>query len=144
MKMGSGSRRGFTLTEASISILILVILWLAAVNAMIVGKYTASYARHKMQAIYLAQQAIENLRKTPYSLMVSNGPIAVSIDSKGTPDNAADNFNGTQTITVYPEVVGTYYKRVAVKISWNEIFFGRAKQISEYCATHIANEPQVN
>ncbi len=144
MRLTSNYRRGFSLTEAIVSILVLMILWLAAVNAMIVGKYSASYARHKVQAMYIAQQAIENLRKTPYSLMSSSGPAAVSIDSKGTPDTSADNFNGTQTITVYSEVAGTYFRRVVVKISWNEIFFGRTKQMNEYCGTYIANEPQVN
>ena len=144
MKISLRSRSGLSLAEAVISVSILAIIWLAAVDAMIVGKYSASYARHKAQAIYITQQAIENLRKTPYALMASSGPATVAIDSRGTPDNNADNFNGTQTITVDAEVAGTYYRRVAVNIQWNEIFFGGAKQVNEYCVAYIANEPQVN
>ena len=144
MKISLRSRSAMSLTEVAVSLFILVLIWIAAVDAMIVGKYSASYARHKAQAIYMAQQAIENLRKTPYGLMVSSGPTTIAIDSRGTPDNNADNFNGTQTITVDAEVLGTYYRKVAVNIRWNEIFFGRARQVNEYCATYIANEPQVN
>ena len=144
MKISLRSRSGLGLTEIVISLFMLVIMWLSAADAMIVGKYSASYARHKVQAMYTEQQAIENLRKTPYGLMMSSGPTTVAIDSRGTPDNNADNFNGTRTITVDAEVPGTYYRRVAVNMRWNEILFGRTRQVNEYCATYIANEPQVN
>ncbi|MFA5085329.1 MAG: hypothetical protein WC482_03090 [Candidatus Omnitrophota bacterium] len=144
MNMNLRSSRGFSLAEAVVSVSVLGMIWLAAVDAMIVGEYSASCARHRVQAAYIAQQAIENLRKIPYDIMASSGPTAVVIDSRGTPDNNNDNFNGIQTITVDAEAYGTYYKRVAVNIRWNEMFFGRVRQVSEYCITYIANEPQIN
>lgn len=143
MKIELRSRDGFTLTEVVISVLILVIIWLSAVDALIVGKYSASYAKHKVQAMYAAQQKIEELRKQPYPPSSSNS--TVRIDTKGTPDNISDDFTGTQVVTI-SDVGGSggYYKQVLVEIRWNEVLFGRNRTMREYCGTYIANEPQIN
>lgn len=137
------TRYGFTLTEVIVSILVLVIIWVAAVDALIVGKYSASYAKHKVQAMYVVQQTIEQLRKLPYPPPNSNS--VVHIDTRGTPDNPGDDFTGTQIVTV-SDVTGSggYYKQVLVEIRWNEILFGRNRTMREYCGTYIANEPQIN
>lgn len=139
------SHKGFTLTEVVVSLSILLIIWLAAGSALIVSKYSASYARHKVQAIYSAQLAIENLRKNVVFASMQNSNLPVRIDTRGTPDNAADDFNGRQVISV-SDVAGSggYYKQVLVDMQWNELFFGRNKTMHEYCGTYIANEPQVN
>lgn len=140
IKIKLTSRKSFTLTEVVVGLLTLVIIWLGAIDAFIVGKYSASYSRHKIQAMYAAQRKIEDLRKVTYP--PSGSTTAIRIDTKGTPDNAADDFTGTQIVTVGPDL--GYYRQVIVEIRWNEIFFGRVKQMREYCATYIANEPQVN
>jgi hypothetical protein len=134
------SRNGFTLTEAVVSVLILVIIWISAVNALIAGKHSSSYSRHKVQAIYAAQRKIEDLRKATYPPTAST--TTIRIDTKATPDNTADDFTGTQIVTVGQDL--GYYRQVNVEIRWNESFFGRTKQMREYCSTYIANEPQVN
>ena len=139
------SRDSFTLTEVAVSLAILLIIWLAAGSAFIVGKYSASYARHKVQAIYAAQLAIENIRKNVLFANMQNSNVAIRIDTRGTPDNIADDFNGRQIINVSDAAgSGGYYKQVLVDIQWNELFFGRNKIMHEYCGTYIANEPQVN
>ena len=136
------------MTEVVISIFILLIVWLAAINALIVGKYSASYARHKIQAVYAAELGIEDLRKNVSfaNLQNQNGVnVPIRIDTKGTPDAVADDFNGRKIITV-SDIAGSggYYKQVLLDIQWNEIFFGRNKTMHEYCSTIISSEPQVN
>lgn len=145
MKMKLESRDSFTLTEVAVSLSILLIIWLAAGSAFIVGKYSASYARHKVQAIYAGQLAIENIRKNVLFANMQDSNVAIRIDTRGTPDNTADDFNGRQIIDV-SDVAGSggYYKQVLVDIQWNELFFGQNKTMHEYCGTYIANEPQVN
>jgi hypothetical protein len=141
MKIRFTSRKSFTLTEVVVSTLLLVIIWLSAVDALIVGKYSASYAKHKIQAMYAAQLAIENLRKIPY-VNIQNSNTVIDIDTKATPDNHADDFTGRQIITVSADL--GYYRSVLVDIQWNEILLGINRPMHEYCFTYIANEPQVN
>lgn len=138
-------RSAFTLTETVLSVLLLVVIWIAAVDTLIVAKYSASYAKHKIQAIYTAQREIERLRKFNYSTMQTQSGTFndVRLDTKGTPNNPADDMMATRTITVGSDS-GNYYRAVNVEIRWNESIFGRTKQMREYCATFIANEPQVN
>ncbi|MCX5666226.1 MAG: type II secretion system protein [Candidatus Omnitrophica bacterium] len=145
MKIKLGSRSSFTLVEVVVSLSILLIIWLAAGSAFIVGKYSASYARHKVQAIYAAQLAIENIRKNVPFANMQDSNTAISIDTRGTPDNAADDFNGRQIIDV-SDVAGSggYYRQVLADIQWNELLFGINRTMHEYCVTYIANEPQVN
>ena len=133
--------KGFTLTEAVISVAIIALVWIAVFNLFIVGEIAASIAKHKTQAIYVAQATIEKLRKLPFA-SITGSTSTVSIDSRGTPDIYSDDFTGTQTVTVYNDSV--YYKRVAVDISWNELVAGKNKTMHEYCGTYIANDPQAN
>ena len=133
--------KGFTLTEAVISVAIIALVWIAVFNLFIVGEIAASIAKHKTQAIYVAQATIEKLRKLPFA-SITGSTSTVSIDSRGTPDIYSDDFTGTQTVTVYNDSV--YYKRVAVDISWNELVSGKNKTMHEYCGTYIANDPQAN
>ena len=139
--MKLSNRNSFTLTEVVVSTLLLVIVWLSAVDAFIVGKYSGSYARHKIQAMYAAQLAIENLRKIPYD-NIQNSNTIIDIDTKATPDNHADDFTGRQIINVSADL--GYYRSVLVDTQWNEILFGKNRTMHEYCFTYIADEPQVN
>ncbi|MDP3791854.1 MAG: hypothetical protein Q8R38_07415 [Candidatus Omnitrophota bacterium] len=136
------SRKSFTLTEAVVSIFILIIIWLSAVNTLIVGKYSASYAKHKTQAAYAAQQEIERLRKLPFANILSSNINGVSIDTRGTPNNTADDFKGRRIVTVSGDL--GYYKSVIVEMQWSEILFGTNRTMREYVGTYIANEPQIN
>jgi type II secretory pathway pseudopilin PulG len=135
------SRNGFTLTEAVFSICLLLLVFLAAIDTMIIAKYSASYAKHKIQAMYMAQRTIEALRKQTFS-SIANSTTTISIDTRGTPNTSSDDLTGTQIVTVSSDL--GYYKRIVVEIRWNEILFGRSKLMREYCGTYIANEFQVN
>ena len=133
----------FTLTEVVVAIFLLTIVWLAAVNIIIISRASGALERHKVQAGYILQQTIENLRKQPYSTLTSYSS-TVTIDTKGTPDTSAGDITGLQNVTVSP-TTDPYYRKVLVKITWSETFFGKLKSnITEYCGTFIANDSQVN
>ena len=121
---------------------IIAIIFVAALSAFMISAMSYSLAKHKTQAIYAAQQAIETLRKQPYA-NIAGSTSAVIIDSKGT-DNLSDDFNGTQTITVYTDAGVQYCKRVVADIGWKEIIFGKSRTMHESCGTYIANDPQAN
>lgn len=134
-------RSGLTLTEVLFSLALLLLVWLATVEVIIMSKISSSLARHKIQSAYVMQRTIEDLRKKPF-VNITGGTSTVSIDSKGTPDNYSDDFKGTQTVTVTNP--SQYYKSVVVEIQWNETLFGHTKMFKEYLGTNIANDPQAN
>ena len=71
-----------------------------------------------------------------------------SLDTSGTPFAANDDprLGGAMTVTVTPNTAtsATHYKQVVVTVAWNESFFGKRKQVKEYCGTYISDDPQAN
>lgn len=148
IKMLLRTRAGFTLMEVVVAICLLTIAWLAAVNVIVVSRASGSVARHKIQAAYVMQQTIENLRRQAFST-IANSTTTVSLDTMGTPDNTADDLLGTQyvTVTTYNSTAAPAiqnYKAIRLEVDWNESFFGRRKLLKEYCWTCIANDAVVN
>lgn len=135
------SKKGFSVIEIIVAVFLLTIVWLSAVGVIIAANASGSLAKHKTQAAYLIQQKIESLRRQTFS-SIAGSTSTVSVDTRGTPDSTADDLTGTQVVTV--STPNTYYKRVLVQISWRESFFGRAKTVSEYAGTFIANDAQAN
>lgn len=129
------------MTEAVVSVAVIAVMWLGAAGVFVMTKVNGSMARHKTQAILVAQRAIEDLHKKAFSAIV-NSTATVSIDTRGTPDNYSDDLSGTQVITVTP--ISSYYKKVVVTVSWNEKLPGKVQVMRERCASFIANDPQVN
>lgn len=134
-------RKGLTLIEVLISMLLLTIAWIAVVEVAIIGVTMGSIARHKIQATYVIQRAMEDLHRRPFPL-ITGAVTTVSIDTKGTPDNAADDLLGTQTITVTN--TSPYYKKIIVEVSWSERLQMINRVMSERAGTYICNDPQAN
>ncbi len=134
-------KSGFTLTEVVVSLALLVIVWVAVVSVIHISKMSGVRAKHKAQATLVMQRAVEDLRKKPFAT-IAGSTSTVSIDTKGTPDNYSDDLTGTQTITVTSP--STYYKKVVVTLSWNELLSGQSKTVGECLGTYIANDPQAN
>lgn len=133
---------GFTLTEIVVALFLLALVWLSSVSVIVISRASGSLAKHKVQAAYLIQKKIEDLRKQVFSSMASGTTTGVSIDTRGTLNTTADDLTATQIITVTP--TNTYYKQVLVELDWKESFFGKPKTIKEYAGTYIANDPQAN
>ena len=132
---------GMTLAEAVVSIALLAFVWIATFNMVVSGKAAESRSRHKIQAVYAIQQAIETLRRTTYSSIASSGPTTISLDTKGT-DSTADDFTASRQITVTSP--STYYKKVVVAVTWKETLWGKTRNVTEYGGTFISNDPQAN
>ena len=141
MKRIKKLKEGYSLTEVVVGIFLLTIVWLAAVNIIVISRASGSLARHKVQAVYVIQQAIENLRKQPFA-NINSSTTTVSIDTRGTPDVTSDDFTGTQHVTV--TTPHAHYKQVNVELDWNESFFGRSKTVKEYGGTLISDDPIAN
>ena len=141
--MNFNVKKGFTLVEAMVGIGLIAIVWIGAINIIVVARAAESRARHRTQAMYVAQQAIEDLRKQLFSNIV-NSTSTVIIDDRGTTGIYSDDLMGTQVVTVTSP--STYYKKVLVEIRWNEVMSGKNKSVTmhEYYGTNIANDQQVN
>ena len=161
--------KGFTLIEIVIAILLFGMVWTALVGTLVVGKGIEVIARHKVQATYAAQKAIELQRRLPFHYvypdhLTSVTTSTVTIDPRD-PDDPSDDFTGMQTITVTAippfanprystfgsdygssvELKVAYYNRVFVKIEWRErLSFGSSFPMTETLGTYIANDPQAN
>ncbi|GEM_PF-2479132 len=136
-----GSNKGFTLTETVFSIVLLAIAWLTVFEVVVITKVSGSVAKHKIQAAYVAQRALEDLHRKPFSQIVSSNSTA-SVDTRGTPDLYTDDLAGSQTVTV--SVVSTHIKKVVVEVSWKERLVGTTKSMTERLASLITDDPQTN
>ncbi|MDD5428680.1 MAG: hypothetical protein PHI58_05540 [Candidatus Omnitrophica bacterium] len=133
----------FTLTEVLVGIVLLTIVWLAAVNVIIVSRDAGSLARHKSQAVYLIQEKIENLRKKTFSSLANGTTTAtVTLDTRGTPSTTTGDLTGTMTTVI--STPNTYYKKILISISWYETLYGKRKTVKEFGGTYIANDAQAN
>ena len=137
------SKKGFSLPETVICLALLVIVWIPVVEAFIISKASGSLAKHRVQAAYVAQRAIEDIHRKSFSLLTAGSASStVSIDTRGTPDSTTGDLFGTQVITITN--TSTYYKKILVEVRWNERLPGVTKTMREYCATFITNDAQAN
>lgn len=133
---------GFTLVEVMTSVLLLTMILVTFLGALLVCRYLGSYSKHKVQAIYTAQRIIEEQRRRPFLNLLSQPYGPVSIDTRGTFNSSADDYMGNAFITVTN--IDAYRKRVQVEVNWQERTVLGTVTKKEYCATNIANEPQLN
>lgn len=129
------------MVESLVSMMLLTIVWAEIIEVVMLGASMGSMARHKIQAIYVIQRAIEDLHRKPFT-QITNSTATVSIDTKGTPDNTADDLMGTQTVTVTD--TSAYYKKVVVDVSWNERLQSIARTMAEHGGTYICDDPAAN
>jgi len=108
---------------------------------MVASKILGSVAKHKIQAIYVAERAMEELHRKPFA-QITSSTSNVSIDTRGTPDNYTDDLMGTQEVTVTSPF--THYKKVVVTVKWNDRLPLSTKEMSERLASFITSDPQTN
>jgi len=145
-RLNKRSDRAFTLTEVIVGICLLTIVWLAAVNVIVVSRGSGSLARHKSQAVYLIQQKIENLRKSAYSALVAGTSTTtiVTLDTRGTPSSSTGDLTGNMIVTIPSSQPVSYCRKVLVEVNWKESFFGKQKTVREFGGMYIANDSQAN
>ena len=129
---------GFTIPEVLVSILLLGVALVAFLGALNMYKYMASYAKHKTQAIYMAQRFVEEQRRQPFAGLASAALGTISIDSKGTFGTTADDYLGNATMTV--TTLDANRKRLLVEVRWTERSPVGTIILREYCTTDISND----
>jgi len=157
-----GQQSGFTIVEVLVSVGIMLIFLPFAASMLTNSQLLASYAKHKIQAAYAAQQIIETERQSPFIVLAPGtskiiGPSSVVIDTKGNYSNDTCNnpnmFCGIATITVTPSVytntsgvstTSTLVDHFAVKIQWVEQILQLQVTMTENYAEDIANDPMLN
>jgi len=140
------SQKGFTLVEVLISLCIFLIVCLSFASALVTSMYLSSYMKHRVQAMYWAQRLLEEERRISFNNIVSLPTSSISLDTKATFGNTADDFTGNRIITVTDvdtAVTNMYRKHVQVEINWTERILGGNVKSQEYCSTDIANESQI-
>jgi len=158
----SNTKSGFTIIEVLVSIGIMLIFLPFAASMLTNSQLLSSYSKHKIQAVYAAQQIIETQRQNPFLVIapgksVTIGPSNVLLDTKGNYNNTncaiSNVFCGTAVITVTPavytnnaggQITSTAVDHFLVKIYWNEQILNLLVPMTETYAEDIANDPILN
>ncbi len=136
------STKGSTFVEVLVSIALVVIFVTAAQMTILNSQFLASYSKHRLQAMYVAQQIIEQQRRLTFANIVSVASTAVTLDTKGTYNTTADDFLGNVIITV--TTLDAYRKQVQVQVNWQEQVTTAKVTMREYYSTNIANDTLTN
>lgn len=142
MKTKLISQRGFSFAEALLCLALIPPVVGFSFQIFINQKALASYARHKSQAMFIAQQIIEEQRRLAFSTIASKTSAVVTLDTKGSFGSTTDDFTGNRIITVTS--IDANKKLLKVEINWIQVMNAQRQTIREYYATIIANEPQLN
>ena len=126
---------GLTLVEVLVSIGVVTLLVISAVQTILSSQYLTSYSRHKIQAMFAAQQILEQQRQKTFSAASSQTTVPVILDVNG-------NFMGTAITTVTN--LDAYRNQVKLEIDWQEQVLAAKMTMKEYYSTNIANDPVPN
>ncbi|GEM_PF-6077987 len=130
---------GFTLIEIIVSITVIPLLWFAVYISLSVNTMLISQAKHRAQAVFIAQRFIDVMRAGEYQNLSNIAGGSVAIDTRGTADTA-DDLLGTMSITLGPPDGGGHYRPVNVTISWNERALGDSDRVLTESLTTIISD----
>lgn len=120
-------RKGLTLVEMVVSVLILGLALGAMLGSFVIGRISATKAKHRIEAMNLLRAKMEEIKNTPYSNIVDEGPVTVTIDEE-------EGLRGTRVVDVDDDG----YKEVEVVISWQDLSLGGTSQVSERLVTIVS------
>lgn len=135
---------GFTLIEIIVSITLIPVLWFAISVALSVNTMLIVQAKHRAQAVFVAQQNLDWMRTVAYTALPSiTTHQAVTIDNRGT-TATGDDLTGFRDITLGPDqvITGGHYRQATVAVNWNERMLGGPdKTLTESLTTIISDDP---
>lgn len=153
------NRKGLTLVESLVSVVLLSALLIGTIGAFFISKISTIRAYHRTSAMNILKEYLEQEVKAGflggyaegdyYVTVSSAGPISVVIDDRNTV-STSDDLTGTIRPVPYPgsvTVIGTSpmthsYKSVGFIIEWNETegMFGGGSVVpcSERVLTYVA------
>lgn len=151
-------RKGVTLVETLISILLVSALLVGVLGAYFISMLSTAHARHRMTAMNILHEHIEQEIRAGYDggndgdadyyvTTVSGDPVSVTIDDRGTTDTS-DDLNGTITPSPYfPNNIenadgspinrsGVPYKIIGFVVQWTEDY--TSTTCTERAASYVA------
>ena len=135
---------GFTLIEIIVSMILIPLVWFAVYVPLSVNTMLISQAKHRAQAVFIAQQNLDTMRASGFAnLAAFPTPQNVTIDTRGTPV-VGDDLIGVRTIILGPDtpVAGGHYRQVTVTVNWPENTVGPLiKPMAESLITIISDDP---
>lgn len=132
---------GLTLIEVLVSIWLFSLLIIATAMTILNCLFLGSYARHRIQAMYTAQEMIEQQRRQTFSTIPFQTTTPVTLDPSGN-NNSSGSFLGTAIITVAN--LDAYRNQMKVEIDWQERVLAGKITAKEYYSTNIVNDPVPN
>jgi len=142
-------QKGFSIIEVIVSMVFIALVSGFISIAFITSRMFVSLAKHKTQAVFIAQASLNTLRTGTYALLPVAGtypsllPNDVTIDTRNTTD-PADDLHGTRDI-ILEGLPSDHYRKVTVTISWNENLLGVTPgTLKESAATFITDDPAAN
>jgi len=132
---------GFTLIEITMSVILIPLLWFAMYISLAVNTMLISQAKHRAQAVFIAQQNLDRMRIITYADLFPVAAQAVTIDNRGTVD-IGDDLAGTMDIILGELFAGGHFRQITVRISWNEnTVGGLVRTLTESLATIVSDDP---
>ena len=116
-------RKGFTLVESIISVLLLAIIGIGVFSAFSAVQSMFYRTRSRVQAFNFAREAYDRLRSNyRYTdpLMEDNGPVSPHLESEIGTIIRGDMLNYTSSLIYYVSEVPGGYKEVTVSVRWWE------------------------
>ena len=140
-------KKGITMMESVVSILIIGIATGGILGAFIVGRYSAERAKHRIAAINAINAKLEDIMSftffTYISVVETNFPAQAIILDQRDPGDADDDLTGNMTITITDMDAGlgiNGYKKVLVSVTWTERGWGGSRVLSESAITYVVQE----
>ncbi len=145
------SRKGFTLIEVLVGTFLFLIVFLGIFLAYQLGLKVVSQSKNRITATAIVNGELEKIRNLAYeSVGVEGGfPDGILQSSKTTFLNGVDYTIETRVDYVVDSADGISspedecpndYKRVAVKVSWSEIFAGEVQLVTDVSPETLAQE----
>lgn len=104
------TKKGFTLLEVLIALIILTVGVIAITRAFSTGLFASTGVEDTDLALNIAQAKMEEIRNTSFGSIADNGPTPADAN----PDSPLYKFN----VTVDETTVSTDLKRVEVTVDW--------------------------
>ena len=136
------ARRGFTLVEILLCSIIILVIWLGPLDIFIRSARNVPYAQHMIQAIYFAEQYMEEWRRVnPFQDLLTLANTPPPGNRISLPINEGHTLNmvsGDCIATFTP--IDSYRVHVQIDVTWKDGNLAGKETLT----TDIANEPTIN
>lgn len=141
LRLNWSAKDGFTLVEILVASTIALLVLVSLLAALVAGRFSASLAKHKSQALNLIQQRVEQLKSQGYTTLYAtsqsskvttenNVVLDGNVASRG--DMLCTRISTVDDLCGYDDAV-----EITVQISWNEKTMAGNINVSEEASTLV-------